>query len=423
MRTLTAPLPQDAAPDLDPQRDTARTVMIDGLLQRGFPLMMFPRELERDFQFAGLPARRAHILKSGFISLLIFNVFLVADYLMLPDVFNLALTLRLLVFTPIALLFLLTFQQGRVRVLADASPLVLESIAMVSGLSAAAVLAFILASSNSPLAYLYHIGFMVVITYGNIVQRMRFWYAVAFSLALITLHVGGVYALPSFPERMVLPLVSMVLASAAFTLTANYALENDERRRFLLTERERGLIRSLTQTQVRLRELSRVDELTGLYNRRHFEASMQTLWQRVSFGRIPMAILMIDVDHFKKFNDHYGHPAGDACLRQVCQVLKQTLSGQGVIVARYGGEEFIAAIPNLDEAATLALAEQVRANVERCQILHERSSTSGVVTVSLGLAWCEARPEMKVEHLLALADGALYDAKHQGRNRVCSQST
>lgn len=191
MRTLTAPLPQDAAPDLDPQRDTARTVMIDGLLQRGFPLMMFPRELEREFQFAGLPARRAHILKSGFISLLIFNVFLVADYLMLPDVFNLALTLRLLVFTPIALLFLLTFQQGRVRVLADASPLVLESIAMVSGLSAAAVLAFILASSNSPLAYLYHIGFMVVITYGNIVQRMRFWYAVAFSLALITLHVGG----------------------------------------------------------------------------------------------------------------------------------------------------------------------------------------------------------------------------------------
>jgi len=235
--------------------------------------------------------------------------------------------------------------------------------------------------------------------------------------------VFGVWALPSFPERMMLPLMSMVLASAAFTLTANYALENDERRRFLLTERERGLIRSLTQTQVRLRELSRVDELTGLYNRRHFETAMQQLWQRASFGRTPMAILMIDVDHFKKFNDHYGHPAGDACLRQVCQVLKQTLSGQGVIVARFGGEEFIAAIPGLDEDASLALAEQVRAHVERCQIPHERSATSTVVTASLGLAWCEARPEMKVEHLLALADGALYDAKYQGRNRVCNQST
>ena len=74
---------------------------------------------------------------------------------------------------------------------------------------------------------------------------------------------------------------------------------------------------------------------------------MQQLWQRASFGRTPMAILMIDVDHFKKFNDHYGHPAGDACLRQVCQVMKQTLTGQGVIVARFGGEEFIAAIPGL----------------------------------------------------------------------------
>ena len=423
MSTLTATLPLDAEPDTEPQLDAARTAMIDGLLQRGFPGMVFPRELEREFQHAGLEARRGHIVKSGFIALLVFNVFLVADYLMLPDVFGLALTLRLLVFSPIALLFLLTFQTGRVRWLYQVTPLGLEAIAMISGLAAAVVLAFILSSSHSPLSYLYHIGFMVVITYGNIVQRLRFWYAVTFSLVLLVLHVAGVWALPSFPERMVLPLVSMVLASAAFTLTANYALENDERRRFLLTERERGLIRSLTQTQVRLRELSRVDELTGLYNRRHFEAAMHQLWQRASFGGTAMAILMIDVDHFKKFNDHYGHPAGDACLRQVGQILKQTLSGQGVIVARYGGEEFIAAIPHLDEAATLALAEQVRADVEHAQIQHERSTTSTVVTTSLGLAWCEARPEMKVEHLLALADGALYDAKHQGRNRVCSQST
>ncbi len=420
--TAATVLPVDESPEHETQRDAARTAMINSLLQRGFPLMVFPAELEREFQQAGLAAKRAHILKSGYISLLIFNVFLVADYLMLPDVFMQALTLRLLVFTPLALLFLWMFQTAKTGALATVSSMGLELIAMVSGLAAALMLAYILASSQSPLAYLYHIGFMVVITYGTIVQRLRFWNAVVFSLLLIALHVWGVYTLPSFPERMVLPLVSMVLASAAFTLTANYALENDERRRFLLTERERGLIRSLTQTQVRLRELSRVDELTGLYNRRHFESSVQQLWQRASFGGTPMAILMIDVDHFKKFNDHYGHPAGDACLKQVCQVLKQTLNGQGVIVARYGGEEFIAAIPNLDEAAALNLAEQVRASVERCQIPHDRSATSSVVTASLGLAWCQARPGMKVEHLLALADSALYDAKHQGRNRVCSQS-
>ncbi len=420
--TAATVLPVDESPEHETQRDAARTTMINGLLQRGFPLMVFPAELEREFRQAGLAAKRAHILKSGYISLLIFNVFLVADYLMLPDVFMQALTLRLLVFTPFALLFLWMFQTAKTGALATVSSMGLELIAMVSGLAAALMLAYILASSQSPLAYLYHIGFMVVITYGTIVQRLRFWNAVVFSLLLIALHVWGVYTLPSFPERMVLPLVSMVLASAAFTLTANYALENDERRRFLLTERERGLIRSLTQTQVRLRELSRVDELTGLYNRRHFESSVQQLWQRASFGGTPMAILMIDVDHFKKFNDHYGHPAGDACLRQVCHVLKQTLNGHGVIVARYGGEEFIAAIPNLDEAASLNLAEQVRASVERCQIPHDRSATSSVVTASLGLAWCQARPGMKVEHLLVLADSALYDAKHQGRNRVCSQS-
>lgn len=423
MSPLADTLPASAAPVPDPELDAARTTVIDGLLTRGFPLMRFPPALEREFQQAGLEARRAHILKSGFISLLIFNVFLVADYLLLPDVFALALSLRLLVFTPLALLFLWGFGSGRIRMLKQVSPQVLELFAMGSGLLAAALLAFILSFSHSPLAYLYHTGFIVVITYGNIVQRLRFWYAVAFSLLLLALHVVGIYALPSFPERMVLPLLSMVLSSAAFTLTANYALENDDRRRFLLRERERGLIRSLTQTQVRLRELSRVDELTGLYNRRHFESAVQQLWQRASFGRTPLAIFMIDVDHFKMFNDHYGHPAGDACLKEVCQEFRQTLNGQGVIVARYGGEEFIAAIPNLDEAATLALAEQVRAQVERCQIPHARSTTSTVATASLGVAWCEARPGMKVEHLMSLADGALYDAKHQGRNRVCSQST
>lgn len=421
MSALSDTLPAGAAPALDPERDAARTTVIDGLLTRGFPLMRFPSELEREFQQAGLASRRTHILKSGFISLWIFNVFLVADYLLLPDVFVLALSMRLLVFTPLALLFLWAFGGGRVRALNRLSPQGLEFISMGSGLAAAAVLTFILSASNSPLAYLYHIGFIVVITYGNIVQRLRFWYAVAFSLTLLAVHLIGIIALPSFPDRLVVPLVSMVFSSAAFTLTANYALENDERRRFLLTERERGLIRSLTQTQVRLRELSRVDELTGLYNRRHFESSVQQLWQRASFGRTPMAIFMIDVDHFKKFNDHYGHLAGDACLKRVSQVFKHTLNGQGIIVARYGGEEFIAAIPLLDEAATLELAEHVRAQVERCQVPHECSSTSSVVTVSLGVAWCEARAGMKVEHLLSLADGALYEAKHEGRNRVSTQ--
>lgn len=221
---------------------------------------------------------------------------------------------------------------------------------------------------------------------------------------------------------MIFPLVAMVCTSAIFTLVANYALEKDERRRFLLTERERALIRSLTQTQVRLRDLLRVDELTGLYNRRHFVSELVHLWQRASHGRMHFAVLMIDVDHFKKFNDYYGHPAGDVCLRQVSDALKRVLSGNGVILARYGGEEFIAAIPNLDEATALDLAERARTSVAQCKIPHAASPTYAEVTISMGLSWCQADPGKSVEHVLALADAALYDAKHQGRNRVCVQS-
>lgn len=404
------------------QHDVDRSTEIDGLLRDGFPLMRFPPTLEAEFKQFGLDARRSHFIKSGLMGLALFDAFLISDYMMVPDVFGWALLLRLGIFTPAALLMLWLFHKRVLPTLNNLPANGLEAIAMSTGLIAAGVFATVLNLSNSPLAYLHHIAFVTVIAYGNIVQRLRFWFATAFTLSVITMHVGGMAFLGEFPDRMVLPLFSMVVASAFFTLSANYTLERDERRRFLMMERERGLIRSLTQTQVRLRELSRVDDLTTLFNRRYFEESAQQLWQRAAFGRTPMAILMIDLDDFKKYNDHYGHPAGDACLHQVSLAMKLTLNDSDIIVARYGGEEFIAAIPHLSEEAVSALAEAVRLNIERCQIPHAASPTAPVVTASLGLAWCVARPELKMEHLLSLADGALYDAKSAGRNQVCRQS-
>ncbi|TAK92667.1 MAG: GGDEF domain-containing protein, partial [Aquabacterium sp.] len=132
-----------------------------------------------------------------------------------------------------------------------------------------------------------------------------------------------------------------------------------------------------------------------------------------------VSILMVDVDHFKKYNDRYGHPAGDECLTQIAKVLQTTLRRPEDLIARYGGEEFIAVLPRTDANYAAAIAERVRVAVEALQMRHESSSASHFVTVSVGVVSCKADFQMKSSALISAADQALYQAKHEGRNRVC----
>jgi diguanylate cyclase (GGDEF)-like protein len=398
--------------------------MVRQLLERGFPLMRFPAPLEQQFLQDGAEARRQHFMVSGLISLLIYNGYLLVDYLMARDVFWLAVQLRLLLLTPISLLALYVFARYETLVARAVPPILYEVIVVGSGLAAAASLAFILSETHSPFAHFYHVGFIVVIMYGNLVQRLRFWYALVFSLAILGIHISGVVLLDNLPQRVLWPIVLLVSSTAAFSLTANYAMERDERRRYLLTLRERGVVRELTHAHERLQELSRVDSLTGLFNRRHFQQYLQQVWERAHHDhseRSPVSILMVDVDHFKKYNDRYGHPAGDECLRQVAAVLQADLRRPGDLVARYGGEEFVAVLPQTDAGLALIMAERVRQTVQDLAMRHESSSTSLCVTVSIGVATSErGGSAQQSAHLIDVADQALYRAKREGRNRVCA---
>lgn len=394
---------------------------ITHLLDHGFPLMQFPQPLEQQFLRDIGEARRRHFILSGLISLIIFNGFLIVDYLMVNDVFWMALQLRVFLFTPLALVTLYAFSDKSKPLARLVPPVGLETVVLASGLAAAASLAFILAESRSPLAHFYHVGFIVVIMYGNLVQRLRFWYALVFSLALLAIHVAGIVLLDNFPDRLMWPIVSLVASTACFSLAANYAMERDERRRYLLTRRERGLVQELTLAHERLKELSRIDSLTGLYNRRHFQEHLRQTWDRAQYDGDELSILMVDVDHFKKYNDRYGHPAGDECLRQVAEVLRSNLHRPDDLVVRYGGEEFIAVLPRTSASYALVVAERIRQAVEALQMRHESSSTALVVTVSIGVSSCRADVLLKDSQVIAAADHALYRAKHEGRNRICAE--
>ncbi|MFN2327894.1 MAG: diguanylate cyclase domain-containing protein [Chromatocurvus sp.] len=171
-----------------------------------------------------------------------------------------------------------------------------------------------------------------------------------------------------------------------------------------------------------LEQYARLDGLTGIPNRRLFDEQLDLeIRQSLREGH-PLSVVMIDIDHFKPFNDNYGHGAGDQCLRQVSTTLSAAAKRPADRVCRYGGEEFVALLPNTDADGARQLAETMRNRTEHLGIKHAHSSVGPVVTISLGTATFNPEEGADQTFLLKRADQALYEAKHAGRNRVATSS-
>ena len=166
------------------------------------------------------------------------------------------------------------------------------------------------------------------------------------------------------------------------------------------------------------------DGLTGLFNRRHFDRELAHRWRQEARAdsRIYMAVVMIDIDAYKSYNDHYGHRNGDDCLRAVARAIDSLTMRPSAIAARYGGEEFALILGDTDQQGALIVAERIRKGVESLRISHLASST-GIVTVSAGVAAQQPRAGSDASDLVEAADRALYVAKRGGRNRTCAAGT
>ena len=178
------------------------------------------------------------------------------------------------------------------------------------------------------------------------------------------------------------------------------------------------LVEDLKRKNRELERLSLLDALTGVANRRYFDNIIQEEWRRSLREQSPIAVVMIDIDYFKTYNDSYGHQQGDVCLQKVAKALSAGLKRPADFFARYGGEEFVGVMPETQLDGALQLSECMRKNVEQLALEHKASKVCGHVTVSMGVASTIPNPESTYDDLLQRADEALYTAKQEGRNRV-----
>lgn len=171
-----------------------------------------------------------------------------------------------------------------------------------------------------------------------------------------------------------------------------------------------------------LRSMALMDGLTGVANRRKFNEDILADWRLCFREQKPLSLILVDVDYFKRYNDQYGHQAGDGCLKSIAQALSETVRRPYDLVARYGGEEFACVLPNTVLSGAVEIAERMQERVRALGIEHSASDVDQVVTISLGVATLTPTGDLEFQALIEAADKQLYEAKNAGRARVCSSA-
>lgn len=167
-----------------------------------------------------------------------------------------------------------------------------------------------------------------------------------------------------------------------------------------------------------LEKIAKLDGLTGIANRRHFDEYLEKEWRRLTRTKSPLNLILCDIDYFKQYNDRYGHLAGDDCLRKIAQTINKTVKRSADLVARYGGEEFAIILPNISGKNAAKVAELIHRAISQLQINHLTSTVSQYITISIGVASVIPTQGESPKTLIAKADNALYQAKEEGRDRI-----
>ncbi len=400
--------PEPAAGALPPRE------LVEAQLDRGGVVLRFVPELEAAFLNRYLATHRSHMRMSLLVGLGIFGSFGLLDAALFPGLRPTMWALRYGVACPAVVVpLVMSVRTGWGRGV---------QVAYAAALFAVGCVLTAMMRLDPAVAVMYYPSLILLLIFGYAFSGMQLGYAAASAGATTAVYVLAGLVAGRQDALLFLNNASGLVATNVIGVATGYFLEKYRRRDFLQTVLLLADRRELQAVNERLRELSYCDGLTGIANRRAFEEAFAEEWGRASRHRYPVAVLMIDIDHFKRFNDDLGHQAGDRCLARVASVLRAFGGRVGDLVARYGGEEFVLLLQGTDAAGAARIADEIRGRVGEIRIRGTAPGPARSVTVSVGVACAVPGPGDARDRLVRAADAALYRAKAEGRDRTVVQA-
>ncbi|KTC60938.1 MULTISPECIES: sensor domain-containing diguanylate cyclase [Pseudomonas syringae group] len=376
---------------------------VEQTITSGVGALRFSRVLERRYQAETRPQRREFLTAVGIGGSLIYNLFLISDWLILRDVFVYVALGRLCLITPMFIVLLVLAQRFSTR-------WAMETTAATATVLCSLMPMLVMIHSQSPYQIFYQLGMLLIMVYCTMIQQLPLRHAAVAMSCMLIIQLVTTY-IANFADFVIWQANAVLFVSTvALLLMASYFLERASRMSYLFALRGRLL-------QVQLMEFARTDGLTRLFNRRYQDEVMTSVWERARKTPANVAIILLDIDHFKSYNDNYGHPQGDTCLKLLCQKIQQSAHENGAVAFRFGGEEVLV-LMNGDAGQAREMADALQTAVAALKLPHPVLGESAFVTVSLGVA-CATAPQTTADHLISAADNALYAAKRAGRNCVC----
>ena len=371
-------------------------------LRAGFPWLRFERDLEREFRREQTRARLPQVRANLYLSSALVLMFALLNRLVIgiSGQGGFYLLQIGIVLPAIGLMIAFTYHRLAPRVYQRYAPYLAAAIGT-------AVIVVELRAAQAGVQILF-IGVLLTSIYAYYLIGLLFYEAVRANLIIWCVYLG-VGIVSSLPEAGVLYNTLVLLISNVVGASVAYTFEMETRTHFLEQ-------RMLAETAAR-------DGLTGIYNRRRFDEHLETVWQLAQREGVPLALLLVDIDCFKRFNDRHGHQAGDECLKAVAVVLARSARRPLDLTARYGGEEFAVILYDPTRQYLQETAGRIHTNIAGLGIPHGDSTVASGVTVSLGVAYVAPTLERSAAGFVQLADEALYEAKAAGRNRSVFSET
>jgi diguanylate cyclase (GGDEF)-like protein len=394
----------------EPTLDDLIRGWLDGSIRT--PWLRFPPPLEARFEAETGAARSRMMMVFGALGFLFGTLIYPVLRDGLPDVAGQTRHLYLQVAMPLGFLVAASMRLNPPAFLREGLTLLANAVCICTAM-------YLYAASTVPWGPLFVAGVTVLMVYSTIGIQLRFKFAACAMLLIIVTYAVALHSRPEISGVEQRNLLILACCTASYLLLANWRLERESRRSYLIVLRETLQLQDLSLRNIELDALARRDPLTSLANRRAYDSWLAAAWEHAGAQRGRLGLIVIDIDRFKAFNDFYGHTAGDHCLQKIALCLREQLRGTSDLIARLGGEEFAVLLPGLQDWLCADVAERMRDAVQRLELPHSGIGSHGLVTVSAGVASHVIIPGTSPESLFDAADSALYQAKVSGRNRVC----